>query len=133
MYHRLILTARLWHVGVAARRRQQRLQVVLEGDCSLWSMIILTMTPHNCRASQEVNRNLCITLSSIAPDYGHICDSKVKQHVPHPGIAAAHLGACYVQRCAIDVAKRPDISCCLISVVHSGCLTLADESSSPST
>lgn len=31
--------------------------------------------------------------------------------------AAAHIGAYYVHRCVIDVAKRPDISCCLTCVV----------------
>jgi len=28
------------------------MQVVLEGDCSLWSIIILATTPNDCRAAQ---------------------------------------------------------------------------------
>ncbi len=27
--------------------------------------------------------NMFITLSSLAPDHSRVCDSKVKQHVPH--------------------------------------------------
>ena len=43
---------KLWHVGVAIRRRQQRVQVVLEGKCSLWSTVSLATTPKEGRASQ---------------------------------------------------------------------------------
>ncbi len=52
------------------------MQVVLDGDRSLWSIIILATIPNDCRASQLLNASPYITLSSIAPDYGQICDKE---------------------------------------------------------
>ena len=59
------------------------MQVVLEGDCSLWTIIILAITPNDCSAAQELNTTLYITLNSITSDYGQFCDNKVNPHVPH--------------------------------------------------
>ena len=52
------------------------MQVVLNGDRSLWSIIILATTFNDCRASQLPNASSHITLSSIAPDYGRFCDKE---------------------------------------------------------
>ena len=113
-----VLTARLWHVGVAAMRRQQRVQVVLEGNCSLWSNSMLATTSDDCRASQKLDTTLYISLKALHRTMA-ICMTSWSQMYYTSTISAAPLGGCCVQRCAVHGHRRPNTQC----VVQSCCLT----------